>query len=52
MVNLTKMVSLAKIYRGFNKYSSWDAKSGRLESDENGEQGENDELGDNSPKMQ
>lgn len=44
-----------KIYHGFNKYSSWDAKSGPLESgefDENGEQGENDEFGDNSPKMQ
>ena len=23
MVNLTKMVSLAKIYHGFNKHSSW-----------------------------
>lgn len=44
-----------KIYHGFNKYSSWGAKSDPLESgefDENGEQGENDEFGDNSPKMQ
>ena len=44
MENLTKMVNLAKIYHGFNKYSSWMPKVAPLES------GEFDEMANKAKK--